>query len=74
MKGTFVAHALLLLSGCAASLEFPPRAPAIPAGDTVTINPNGSETIAPPVAPECAVRVRNLSVPLDCARAGAIRQ
>jgi hypothetical protein len=62
------------LTGCAGSFSIPPlqpREPVVPAGDTITIAPNGTETIEPARAlPQCAMRARfagTVTVPCDLA-------
>ena len=59
-----------MLAGCAfkgSFLETPRETPAIPPGDTITINPEGGETVAP--ASMCQARARRfvgtVSVPCD---------
>jgi hypothetical protein len=64
-----------MAAGCRGIIEIPPQSQlAIPAEDTVTINSNGSETISPPPVPMCTVTVRNVAIPMDCGRAGAVRR
>jgi len=66
-----------LLAGCAGSFSIPPqpREPVVaPAGDTITIAPNGTETIQPP-QPLCLARARGFKglVPIDCNLAQSVR-
>ena len=68
----------LLLAGCEGRFSIPPQPReqvVAPAGDTITIAPNGTETIQPPQQSLCLARARGFRglVPMDCGLAQSVR-